>query len=184
MTQIDPNNPSPILLEKVSDPVRPSGLARTFSRMPIVLYQLRLGRLLGWRFMHLKHTGRKSGLERHVVLEVVDVDRQDSRVFVASGWGERSDWVRNISANPGVEIQIAGHTWQARARRLTPEEGAELLLRYGRKHPAALQSLARIMGYRIERDEESFRALGKLIPAFVFERHPLATDAPKANMMS
>ncbi len=172
------------MLEKISNPARPRGLTRAFSRTPIVLYRLGLGRLLGWRFMHLKHIGRISGLERHVVLEVVDIDRTASRVYVASGWGERSDWVRNISATPQVEIQIAGHTWPARARRLTPEEGAELLLRYGRKHPAALQSLARIMGYRIQRDEMAYRALGKLVPAFVFERHPLAKDAPKANVMN
>jgi deazaflavin-dependent oxidoreductase (nitroreductase family) len=158
------------LIEKVGEPARPRGLARAFSRMPIMFYRIGLGRLLGWRFMHLIHTGRKSGLERHVVLEVVDVDRQAGRAYAASGWGEGSDWVKNISADPRVVLQMAGQTWQARARRLTPEEGADLILSYGRRHPSALKSLARVMGYRIQREEAAYRALGRLVPAFVFER--------------
>jgi deazaflavin-dependent oxidoreductase (nitroreductase family) len=170
MNPTDSNIPTTELLEKIADPRRPGGLARTFSRMQLVLYRLGLGRLLGWRFVHLVHIGRKSGEERHVVLEVVDLERDAQQIFVASGWGERSDWVRNITANPAVHIQIAGQDWPAQARRLTPEESAELLLRYGRKHPGALQNLARVMGYRIQRSEEAYRALGRQIPAFVFEK--------------
>ncbi len=105
-----------------------------------------------------------------MVLEVVDVDRAAGQVYVASGWGERSDWVRNISANPAVQVQIAGQGWPARARRLTPEESGALLLRYGRKHPSALLNLARVMGYRIERSEAAYRALGERIPTFVFKK--------------
>lgn len=165
------------MLEKISDPRRPSGLTRAFSRMPLVLYRLGLGWLFGWRFMHLVHIGRKSGQERHVVLEVVDIDRESLRVYVASGWGERSDWVRNISAHPAVRIQIASQNWPAQAQRLTPEEGAELFVRYGRKHPSALQNLARVMGYRIQREEADYRALGELVPAFVFDRQGLVDDA-------
>lgn len=158
------------LVQKTGEPRQPSGLARAFSRFPLLFYRLGLGRLLGWRFVHLVHIGRKSGRARHVVLEVVDVDRAEQRVYVASGWGERSDWVRNISANPAVRIEIAGHGWPARAHRLTRQESGELLLRYGRKHPAALLNLARVMGYRIERSEAAYRALGERIPTFVFEK--------------
>jgi deazaflavin-dependent oxidoreductase (nitroreductase family) len=170
MNPEEPTKDIPSLVQNTGEPRQPSGLTRAFSRFPLLFYRLGLGRLLGWRFVRLVHVGRKSGRQRHVVLEVVDVDRAAGRVYVASGWGERSDWVRNITANPAVQVQIAGQGWPARARRLTQEESADLLMRYGRKHPAALQGLARVMGYRIQRSEAAYRALGERIPTFVFEK--------------
>ena len=49
----------------------PTGVSRWLFRMPIGLYRLRLGWLLGDRFLLLHHTGRKSGLPRQAVVEVV-----------------------------------------------------------------------------------------------------------------
>lgn len=69
------------------DPSR--GLLRFLLRLPILLYHLRLSWLLGNRFL-LKHIGRKSGLLRETVLEVVRYDRDNHVYIVASGWGENS----------------------------------------------------------------------------------------------
>ncbi len=54
----------------------PKGIKRLFFRFPIVLYKIGLGPLLGERFLKLTHTGRKSGLERETVLEVVKHNRE------------------------------------------------------------------------------------------------------------
>ena len=48
----------------------PRGLACLAFRLPIGLYRLRLGWLLGDRLL-LTHIGRKSGLPRQAVIEVV-----------------------------------------------------------------------------------------------------------------
>jgi hypothetical protein len=49
----------------------PKGLLRLMLRLPIWLYRLRLGWLLGNRFLLLTHVGRKTGLPHQTVVEVV-----------------------------------------------------------------------------------------------------------------
>ncbi len=53
---------------------KPSGFLRLAFRLPIYLYRLNLGWLLGHRGLLLIHRGRKSGLLRETVLEVVRYD--------------------------------------------------------------------------------------------------------------
>jgi hypothetical protein len=52
--------------------------------LPIYLYRLDLGWLLGHRFLMLVHQGRRSGLLRETVLEVIlyDPDTSQSVVLV------------------------------------------------------------------------------------------------------
>ena len=76
---------------------------RQLVRAPIWLYRARLGLLFGTRLLMLEHTGRTSGQQRYVVLEVVDHPWPD-RWIVASGFGERAQWVRNIQVDPRVQI--------------------------------------------------------------------------------
>ena len=81
-------------------------------RAPIWLYRARLGFLSGSRTLMLEHVGRKSGARRFVVLEVVGHPAPDTYV-VASGFGERAQWFRNLIANPQVRVSVAG-AWAAR----------------------------------------------------------------------
>ena len=122
----------------------------------------------------LTHKGRVSGLPRYVVLEVVREDRQKNAYIVASGWGERSDWCKNILKNPQVTVQVRRKLFCAQARRLTPEEAGTEMLLYARRHPAALQQLARLMGYRVGRTDEEARAFGCVIPMFILQ--PVESD--------
>ena len=89
----------------------PKGFARLVWRAPIWLYKLGLGGLLKNRFMLLNHTGRKSGrksgLPRQNVLEIIRYDEQNDLFYVASGFGEKAAWFRNITANP--RRVIGGH---------------------------------------------------------------------------
>ncbi len=162
--------------EKIADPQPPRGLMRYLARAPIFLYRAGLGWMFGGRFLMLTHTGRVSGLPRQVVLEVVREDRQRGAYIVASGWGERSDWYKNILKNPYVTVQVRRTRFNARVRRLTPEEAGEEMLDYTRRHPAALQQLARLMGYRLGRSEGEVRAFGRLIPMFMLQ--PVDPNTP------
>jgi deazaflavin-dependent oxidoreductase (nitroreductase family) len=150
--------------EKINDPQPPSGLSRLAFRAPIWLYRAKLGFLLGGRFLLLNHTGRKSGLPRQTVLEVVKHDSTSHIYYLASGYGEKSDWYQNINKNPQVRIQVGNKEFQATAERLTIPEAEEIMLEYGHKHPTALRELAKIMGYRIENNDEEYRAIGRLLP--------------------
>ena len=139
-------------------------LSRLAFRLPIWLYRLKLGWLLGGRFLLLNHTGRVSGQQRQVVLEVVKHDPGKRAYYVASGYGEKSDWYRNLMKDPQTTIQVGGARYQALAERLPEDAAEETILDYARRHPATLRELARFMGYRIDDTEADYRALGRVLP--------------------
>jgi len=46
-------------------------------------------------------------------------------LYLLSGGGDRSDWVRNIKAAPEVPVRLGEHTWPGTARPVSdPEEDA------------------------------------------------------------
>jgi deazaflavin-dependent oxidoreductase (nitroreductase family) len=106
------------MVTKTKDVQPPRGLARLAWRAPIWLYRLRLGGLLGERFLLLNHIGRRSGRPRQAVLEVMYRDGGGGAYFVASGFGERSDWYRNVMVHPDVTIQVGRRRMATRAERL------------------------------------------------------------------
>jgi deazaflavin-dependent oxidoreductase (nitroreductase family) len=93
-------SPGPTLLGLKSIP---SGALRLAFRLPIYLYRLNLGWLLGHRFLQLVHRGRRSGLLRETVLEVLHYDPATGESVVLSAWGEKADWYRNVEATPALE---------------------------------------------------------------------------------
>jgi deazaflavin-dependent oxidoreductase (nitroreductase family) len=155
--------------EKISEPKLPRGLARLAFRFPIWLFHAHLGWMLGTRFVLLIHTGRKSGLPRQTVLEVVRYDKPTGDCVVASGWGMKSDWFQNVTANPKIVYQIRNKRTAGIAERLSPEGGAQELFDYAHRYPMALRELARFMGYRLDGTEDDIRALGRMIPMFIFK---------------
>ena len=118
---------------------------RWFLRMPIWLYRMHLGWLMGNRFIMLHHIGRKSGKIRYAVIEVVDYDLEHNVYTVASGWGTQSDWYRNILKNPDVVVSTHKGDIEAQAVVLPVQEGASALKDYARRNPAAFRSIAKFV---------------------------------------
>jgi deazaflavin-dependent oxidoreductase (nitroreductase family) len=131
-------------------PARPTGWRRLAFRAPIGLYRLRLGGLLGHRFVLIHHTGRRSGLPRQAVVEVVARDAATGSVVVAAGFGARSDWYQNLLATPDTSIEIGCQRIDAHAEPLTPEQAGQAMADYVHRHPRAAERLARFMGYRTD----------------------------------
>ena len=95
--------------EPIDTSVRPpSKLLRMFYRFPIYLYRIGLGRLMGKRFIHIQHTGRKSELPRHSVVEVAGYDPKEDAYYIAAAYGEKADWFRNMMKTPQVKAQVGG----------------------------------------------------------------------------
>ena len=102
---------------------RPRGLTRSLYRLPISLYRLGWGGILGWLPMLVMTTrGRRSGAPRHVMVEF---RRHGSKYYVFSAWGERTDWYRNLLQHPRVTIQHGAHVFAADARPV--QDNAEAL---------------------------------------------------------
>jgi deazaflavin-dependent oxidoreductase (nitroreductase family) len=114
---------------------------RWFVRAPIWLYRARLGFLFGSRLLMLEHIGRTSGQRRYVVLEVIARPAADSFV-VASGFGTRAQWYRNVVANQHVRIYVGSHRpATATATLLSSEKSTAALAAYASAHPRAWRTL-------------------------------------------
>jgi deazaflavin-dependent oxidoreductase (nitroreductase family) len=97
---------------------------RYLNRFMVLLWRLgiapadtRYPDLIG-QFVVLVHTGRKSGKRRQTPLNYALVDND---IYITAGFGERTDWFRNISANPQVEVWTGSGRWAARAEPVAPD---------------------------------------------------------------
>lgn len=145
-------------------PTPPSGVRRFAFRLPIWLFRLRLGWILGQRFVLVHHIGRRTGLPRRVVLEVVEHDPADGTYTVAAGFGTRSDWYRNLRAAPDTTIQVGNRIQPVTAVPLSAEQGGALMARYGPRHPMAAPRLCRLMGFEVDGSACDYREVGERIP--------------------
>jgi deazaflavin-dependent oxidoreductase (nitroreductase family) len=146
----------------------PAALKLAF-KVPTLIYRLGLGRLLGRRFLLLVHRGRKSGRERRVVLEVISYEAEPSAAAVLSGWGERSQWFRNLQAGPPVAVEIGGERWiGARHEVLGPEKAVEVVEEYRRNHRLLMSFLEHFFGWPRDASEEERRRLAGDLRVVVF----------------
>lgn len=94
-------------------------------KSPVIWWRMGLGPVLshpalgGNRMLALSCWGRKSGKERHTMLSMATANETD---YVCSGWGRKSDWVKNIIENPQVTVQVGRRIYAAAARRVADRE--------------------------------------------------------------
>ncbi|NKY89317.1 nitroreductase family deazaflavin-dependent oxidoreductase [Nocardia veterana] len=118
---------------------------RALARAPIALYRAGLGFLFGRRLLMMEHIGRSSGAKRYVVLEVVDHPAPTDYV-VASGFGVRAQWYRNIEARPEVRVWTGlRRAVPGRAESMNAADSAAALEQYRRAHPAAWANLRAVI---------------------------------------
>ncbi len=138
-------------------------------RAPILLYRMYLGFLLGKRFVYLEHRGRRSGIIRRVVIEVVDYDPRGKSVVVMAAWGEKADWYENILADPHVTITVGSKRYRAIARMLSKDEAKAHLQVYAKRHPAAFKELdVLVEGGGKREPEQIIQTFLDTMPAVVF----------------
>ncbi len=78
-----------------------------------------LGWLLPRSMLVLTTRGRVSGLSRHTMLEHIV---HDGRVVIGSAWGARSQWARNLAADPVISVETwSGGVTRGRARTISDE---------------------------------------------------------------
>lgn len=118
------------------------GIGRWFSKWPVWVYRLQLGRLLGHRFLLVSHYGRRSGMLRQTGVMVLHYDSYSHMACVVAG-SRSADWYRNVHVSPAVEIAIGRERYRPEQRFLQPYEIAMLLKWSRRHHPltARVQSL-------------------------------------------
>jgi len=114
-------------------------------RAPIWIFKARAGALLGSRFLMLEHTGRTSGAKRYAVLAVIDHPAAGVYV-VASGFGRKAQWFRNVQADPRVRVYAGSHPpRRATARVLDQQQADRALSDYRSRHPRAWAQLRPVL---------------------------------------
>lgn len=156
------------MTDSVNPRTPPHGIGRWVARFPRYLYRVGLGRLLGRRFVLLEHTGRRTGTNRQTVLEVIEAD--DLSLFVAAAWGAKSDWFRNVAANPVVAVssgpmkQVSAH-----ATVLERSDALRVFERYDTAHPRAARALAK--AFRLPFGDAN--AMAELVPVVRLDLEPI-----------
>jgi deazaflavin-dependent oxidoreductase (nitroreductase family) len=109
----------------ISDPLIEERLRqgfKRFNRFMMLMWRLGLGPWVnvwpevGGRIMVITHTGRKTGIRRRTP---VNYTIADDEIYCTAGFGSKSDWYRNIVANPEVEVWLPDGWWTGVAEEIT-----------------------------------------------------------------
>ena len=144
----------------------PSFLIPIF-KLPVILYQTRLGWLLGKRFMQVTHVGRRSGTVRRTVLAVLRFDDKTKEIYAVSAW-KGSDWYHNIQSSPALQVETGFVRYVPQQRTLSPEEITTTFMAYCKQHPIFSRMVCRIPGWKWDSTYEEFLALARTLHGVAF----------------
>lgn len=147
---------------------RLNAVLRCLFHAPVYLYRWRCGRLLGHRFLLLIHVGRRTGLRRYTVLEIMEYRKAGPELVVMSGFGPNADWLRNIQATPGPEVVVGSQHFTASHRFLGEDEAVRAITGYEQRNwymaPVIRAVLGRLLGWRYNGAERDRRRLVAQLP--------------------
>lgn len=97
------------------------------------LYAIGLGPIIGGFILLLITTGRKSGMKRVTPLQYEKIGED---YFLGAARGVNADWVRNIQADPQVQILVGAKQFQGTAEVVTdPTRFADFIEIRLQRHP-------------------------------------------------
>jgi deazaflavin-dependent oxidoreductase (nitroreductase family) len=105
---------------------------KIFNKAMVALWRLNLGNWMnawpsvGGQIMVVTHTGRKSGLPRRTPVNFALVDGD---LYCTAGFGEISDWYRNIRLHPRVEVWLPEGWWSGVAEDVSSSPDRLFLMR-------------------------------------------------------
>jgi deazaflavin-dependent oxidoreductase (nitroreductase family) len=147
----------------------PGKILRFGLGLPVWLYRMKVGWLLGNRFLMLTHRGRKSGRAYETVIEVVHHDKKTDTYYVVSGWGNKSDWYQNVQKSADVTVHVAGRKFQARAHFIPLARAIEIMEGYASDHSLAFRELSFFfLGEHLQANSDAPRRLAEKMPMVAF----------------
>lgn len=136
-------------------------------KLPLVLYRLGVGWLLGNRFMQITHIGRRSGKVYRTILAVLKFDRKTKEIFAVSAW-RGSDWYYNIQASPALQVESGWVHYVPQQRTLSPEEITATFIEYRKRHPIFTRIICRIPGWNPNSSDQEFLELARTLHGVSF----------------
>ena len=144
----------------------PSVLIPLF-KLPLFLYRLHLGWLLGKRFMQITHIGRRSGKVYRTILAVLRFDEKTREIYAVSAW-KGSDWFYNIQASPAMQVETGFVRYVPDQRTLSAEEITSTFMEYRKQHPIFSRMVCRIPGWKWNSTYEEFLKLAQTLRGVAF----------------
>jgi len=137
-------------------------------KLPVLLYRLNLGWLLGMRFMQLTHAGRRSGKVHRTILAVLRFYEESNEIYAVSAW-KGSDWYYNIQVAPALQVESGYVRYVPQQRTLSPEEITTAFLEYRKGHPIFSRLVCRIPGWKWDSTYEEFLELARTLRGVAFK---------------
>ena len=158
---------------------RINAVLRGLFQVRVYFYRWKCGWLLGYRFLLLTHIGRRTGLRRHTVLEVMQYREQGPEAVVLSAFGRNPDWLRNIEKTPDPEVVIGSRCFVAMHRFLCEEEAVSVVSGYEQRNwlirPIICSVLSHLLGWRYDGSPDDRRRLVAQLPLIAFYPRSQAT---------
>jgi len=133
-----------ILMARLLPANGPGPLFKWLFKVPVLFYKIGLP-LFGDFTLLLTTTGRKSGKPRQTPLEYRR-EEGSGYCLITAGWGGRTDWRRNLEANPRAHVQRGREHFEARAERLSDGEVSDWLALCLRLNPRSERIWSRWAG--------------------------------------
>jgi deazaflavin-dependent oxidoreductase (nitroreductase family) len=152
--------------EKVNEKA-PSFMVPIF-KLPVFLYRLQLGWLLGNRFMQITHVGRHSGKVHRTILAVLRFDEKTKEVLAVSAW-KGSDWYYNIQASRALQVETGSVHYVPTQRMLSAEEITTAFMEYRKQHSIFSRMVCRIPGWKWDSSYEEFLELARTLHGVAFK---------------
>lgn len=152
--------------------MKKTGIMRYIFRAPVHLYRWHMGWLFDHRLLLLEHTGRRTGLRRQTVLEVVDYRKSGPQVVVVSAFGQNADWLQNIEARPDEDVTVGGQHFAASHRILGEPEAMTVMQGYEHRNrfiaPIVRAGLSWVAGWPYRSTVEDRQRLVRQVPLIAF----------------
>ena len=84
--------------------------------------------------MLLIHVGRRTGLARQTVLEILEYRKEGPEAVVMSAFGPTADWLRNIETSPDPEVVIGSQPFFATYRVLDEADAVRVITGYEQRN--------------------------------------------------
>ena len=145
--------------EKDAPRPRTRKLYKFFNKPPRIAYALGLGPIIGKLVLLLTTRGRKTGLLRVTPLQYEQIE---GKYYVGSAFGTRTDWYKNILADPGVRVKVGRKEFDAFAETCTdPVRIAEFLEVRLVRHPRMIGMMLRAEGLPPSPSQQDLESLAE-----------------------
>jgi deazaflavin-dependent oxidoreductase (nitroreductase family) len=136
------------------------------------------GCMLGHRFLQLTHTGRATGRQYRVVVEVLRYRPSSGEAVVMAGLGARSAWLRNLKAGGLALVDFGRGPIPVGARLLASAEACTVLRDYERRmralRPIVRAFLSRMAGMEYRGSDAELERLVTRLPLVALRPLPRA----------